>query len=48
MKLPDLSPAQQPFRQNRGVVLPMPGNNVHIGIASGPPVDQFVMRGIPL
>lgn len=40
------SPAQQAFRQNRGVVLPMPGNKIHIGIAAHPSVDQFVMRGI--
>ena len=42
----DLSPTQQPFRQNRGVVLPMPCNEVHIGIVADPSVDQSVVRGV--
>jgi hypothetical protein len=42
------SPAQQPFRQNRGVVLSMPSNEVHIGIVADPSVDQFVVRGIDI
>lgn len=42
-----ISPALQAFCQHRGVVLPMPNNEVHIGIAADPS-GSMIWRALAL
>ena len=43
-----LSTIQQAFCQKRGVVLPMPGNQVYVGVVPDFSVEQFVVRGVDM